>query len=384
MLKIERTEPLCTAPFTAFLVDPNKNVKPCCNWCGLPLGNIERSTFQEIKDDSPWRKMVADLKNHIWPQGCLACKYREELTGWSVRSQFVRGGTFFNEQWNDGITYLEFNDSNICNLACLHCSSAFSTSWRKQDEAIGRSSSPVHGPNPQVVRDILRNIDDRLERLMIKGGEPFLNTDVVLLLEELDNMKLLQKLRINIVTNGSQPYSPLAQRIHTLLGKARSVGILLSIDGVGEVQKYIRHGKGSDIGTIETFIKKFLENGNTDIALLTSITALNVFYLDQLAAWWQSLPYKSLSIPSFKLFVLQPEFLSLASLTEQSRLRLASRYESNSLYEMVVGCLRKAKTNDHLRKHLSRYIKAVDQFRGTDCFRSIPAFANDLYGHRVL
>jgi MoaA/NifB/PqqE/SkfB family radical SAM enzyme len=405
MLKIEKKEPICMAPFMCFLVDPNKGVRPCCVWGGPYLGNLEQESVQEIMEGEKWRELKEQMMQNIWPEGCMGCKNREDATGWSVRQQFIKGGWFHSDSddndWEDikkniltpSITYLEFNGSNICNLACLHCNGGFSTSWQSQEKVIAKAgfrrgsmkdyqypSHRVHGPNESIVYDVLKNIDHNIERLMIKGGEPFLNTDVVLLLEGLDRMNLLQQLKVNIVTNGSQPDNSISDSLFPLLGKAASTTIFLSIDGVGEVQNYIRYGNGSDIPTIERFIDRFIQNENTTMAPLTSIMAMNVFYLDQLVSWWRSLNHPRLRLAEFRLMVTHPTYVSLRCISEDSKKLLLARYEGDELYDFVIKYMRGCGTDEDLRRRLALYIKTLDDHRGTDCSKSIPEFYHDLFG----
>ena len=75
-----------------------------------------------------------DLLNGNWPKGCDMCQYVEEQnSGISMRQEippdtsytdFTTGITKF-----DGLKTIEIRFSNSCNMACLHCSQAFSSGW---------------------------------------------------------------------------------------------------------------------------------------------------------------------------------------------------------------------------------------------------------------
>jgi MoaA/NifB/PqqE/SkfB family radical SAM enzyme len=393
----EDAEPLCTAPFTSFLVDTNKGVRPCCVWEGEYLGNLKESSITDIINGTEWIKLKRQLMMGLWPKGCLFCKHREEATGWSVRNEFTKGGVFYSSNWRD-ITYIEFNSSNICNLACMHCSGGFSTSWLKQEKALDEAGFEVprgpkdnrsyrthetHAPDKSIVHDIIESVDlQNLEQIMIKGGEPMLNSDVEVLLTELDSVGILSNLVVNIVSNGTMLYADRTGRIFNLLQHARSVHFDMSVDGVGESQKYIRFGDGSDVKAIEAFMqhsdKEF--NQKVKFSLLTSVMAYNVFYLEDIVEWWKSLPFDTLSgLGPFRLFVIDPPYLSVSCLSKETRYRLADYYEKTGLdvYENVIETLRSGETDQEARAHLINFTRILDEYRGTNFEESLPEFAAD-------
>lgn len=386
MLLPDDFSPPCTAPFIAYLVDPDKTVRPCCVWQGQPLGDLKEQTIQEVLNGQPWQDLKASMLRGVLPEGCKNCKIREEQTGRSIRKQFAKGGQFYTPDWFSGhITQVEFNASNVCNLACIHCNGRFSTGTFRQDKALcevglDRVDFTVHPPDEKIVPGILSTITEKTRRIFFKGGEPMLNTDIATILEEVDRRGLLPNITIIIVTNGTHTDTPTARKVLELAEKAKRVSILLSVDGVGEVQNYIRYGKNSDIPTIEKFIAKFAQN-NVQMSLLTSVMACNIFYLPDLVAWWHSLDYPRLKYNNpFSLFVLLPKWLSFSALKEETKSRLADEYEArrDAIYSFVIDNLRNTRTDEEDRRRLKLFIKTIDDLRGTDHRKSLPALAEEL------
>jgi len=378
--------PPCTAPFIAFLVDPDKTVRPCCVWQGTPLGDLKKQTIHEVLQGEPWQQLKESMLRGVLPEGCKNCKYREDHTGRSIRKQFAKGGKFFVPDWNSGDTYqIEYNASNVCNLGCIHCNGRFSTGTFRQDEALSkvgleRPKNDVHPPNEKIVHDILSTANEKTQRLFFKGGEPMLNSDVALILEELDKRGYLPNITVLIVTNGTHTETPTAKKVRELASKARRICFMLSVDGVGDVQDYIRYGNSS-IANIEKFISTFSSYDNVQMSLLTSVMACNVFYLRELADWWRSLDYPRLRHEyEFSLFVLLPKWLSFSSLLEETRLRLADEYESyqNNVFSYVINNLRNTRSNEVDRRQLKKFLKTIDDLRGTDYRKSLPALAEEL------
>jgi|19_taG_2_1085344.scaffolds.fasta_scaffold00041_74 MoaA/NifB/PqqE/SkfB family radical SAM enzyme len=388
-------EPLCTAPFTSFLVDVNKGVRPCCVWEGPYLGNLKDSGIRDIINGAEWVKLRRQMMMGLWPDSCLECRHREEKTGWSVRKEFLKGGIFHSDNWKE-ITYIEFSDSNVCNLACMHCSAGFSNSWIQQEkifqDILPDRQSPedntryrtheVHAPDESVINDIVSKVElGYLEQIMIKGGEPMLNSDVALLLEQLDAAGILALIKVNMVTNGTRPHSTLTDRIYNLLTKAREVHFDVSVDGVGDVQEYIRHGKGSDIATIESFIRRFSMIPQARFSLLTSIMAYNIFNLPAIVDWWSTLPFqKSLHHHGqFRLMVVNPAYLSVQCLADKTRAELVERYEPFSdTYKSVVQSLKGDCLGEGPREKLRKFTSMLDEHRGTNLEAVVPELAEDL------
>jgi radical SAM protein with 4Fe4S-binding SPASM domain len=129
-------EVLCTAPLNAILIDTNKGIRPCCYYEGDFLGNIKNQTISEILSNDKWKKLKKQMYDKEWPTECLGCKRIEDASGHSLRVAYVGGGGIDVTGWKEEkLTYLEFNGSNICNLACLHCHGGFSSLPHSQPEA---------------------------------------------------------------------------------------------------------------------------------------------------------------------------------------------------------------------------------------------------------
>jgi len=393
----KNSEPLCTAPFTSFLVDTNKGVRPCCVWEGDYFGNLKNSSIRDIVHGSEWSKLRRQMMMGQWPDGCISCKNREENTGWSVRQQFVPGGVFYSDNWRD-ITYIEFSSSNLCNLACLHCSAGFSSSWIGQEQFLLRSgfedrrgpddderfrTHKVHSPSSLITEDVATKMDlSKLEQIMIKGGEPMLNSDIPVLLSELHKSGVLKRITVNIVSNGTLPDKAYADEIYDLLGRAKAVHFDISVDGIGAVQEYIRYGQDCSIEQIERFVGRFGIMPNVRFSLLTSVMAYNIFSLHDITKWWQLLIEKRKRYlnSDYRLFVIDPPYLSLQCLMPETRQRLIDGFEKQrtKVYGHVIKNLKLPQHDEAMRDKLRRYIELTDENRGTSIGDVVPELVEDL------
>lgn len=390
--------PLCLAPFTGFLVDPNKGVRPCCAWEGNYFGNLKNTPIKEIIEGTEWEELKRKFINQQWPEECLTCKNREEKTGGrSVRRVYFETNKNFElEGLENKITFIELNSSNQCNYACSHCNPSFSTSWLKywnkeksEFKRIGASSPltdekfitfKAHLPDPSLVIQQLSCLDlSHLETLQLKGGEPFLNNDALEFLKFLDEKDLIKQIRVRIVTNGSQ-YN---QEIVDILSKAKAVSVIFSIDGTGKVQEYIRFGSPS-LKEIEENIRNFKENlKEARFDILTSVMAYNAHNILDLAKWWNKL---SLEIDIKKqffasLFVLSPQELSINVLRQKTLENLINTYENSKLKDNLVNLIKLTKNGylgDDLHNAWIDRTKVNDKAKGINILDYIPELEDEL------
>src|SRR5215471_18428380 len=201
----------CTAPFTSFVIDPDKGVRPCCTFEGHQ-GNLSQDQLTDILNGDQWQAIQKQISEGKMPGGCANCYAREKATGWSVRTSSFDPKLAGNDHWQKGLTQIEINSSNVCNLACTHCSSAFSSRWGEITAKLDEENVPhhrsskhsVYKPDPDnMVRQLAALDLSYLELARFKGGEPLLNPDLPAVLRHLRDRGVLNKITVMVVTNGS-------------------------------------------------------------------------------------------------------------------------------------------------------------------------------------
>ncbi len=375
-------EPLCIAADTALLIDTDKGVRPCCAYWGdhLPgspsVARLGEAPLSAILAGPVWQSLRQDLAAQRVPTGCRDCIERERQTGNSQRLHLER---LKSPEWRDGITYLELNSSNLCNLQCRHCNALFSSLWSVHERRHGRAAPPVTRPDPELLLRELGRVDlSRLAYVSLKGGEPMLNDDVPVLLRHLDEIGVLGRITIYIVSNGTL----LTPTVRSLLLKAREVAVCISIDGYGEVQTYIRHG-GSDLRLVEETIAAFAAMPNVTLDRNTAVMAYNVFSLDRVDAWWSDLARR---IPGryrkshYDSFVLWPEELSVHCLQDPTRARLHAKYETldPNLYAPILRVLSQPFAGPVMHDAFVRRTRRDDEELGRSVLDAVPELAEEM------
>jgi MoaA/NifB/PqqE/SkfB family radical SAM enzyme/tetratricopeptide (TPR) repeat protein len=373
--------PFCTAPFTSAVVDPDKGVRPCCVFDGR-LGNLRETRLRDLLEGEAWQEMQEQVARGDMPPGCGKCYQREKATGWSVRHSFMQARATLNGEWRKGITELELNSSSVCNLACTHCNVDFSSRWAHLVAQLDERKVPhyrishqqVFNSDPEAMVRHLSELDlGHLEQIRFKGGEPMLNADVPAVLRYLHGRGMLQRMRVFMVTNGSL----VNEEVLGLLAHASKVDISISVDGVGKAQEYIRHGP-SGTPRLEESIATLATLPRIEMNTCVSIMAYNVFTLDRITRWWDSLRRRhgaKLRHPiAFQLEVIEPPILAVNVLQDATRKRLIRKYRWrwDADYSSVVQALRQPFAGTKLHNEFVEYTRGMDAVRKTDWRDAVP------------
>jgi radical SAM protein with 4Fe4S-binding SPASM domain len=401
---------LCTAPLTSILIDTNKGIRPCCYYEGHFLGNIKEQTISEIMSNDKWKKLKEQMYAKEWPTECLGCKKIEDDSGRSLRHSYVGGGGIDINGWEDeNLTILEFNGSNICNLACLHCHGGFSSKWvveRKKvtefakrydiekqerisnfrsivemtDNSRYQANNVMHVPDTELILNNLQHVDlTKLRMLIFKGGEPLLNAETVAVLEHLDSLNLLGNLKVSVSTNGTY----INDTIIELFKKCGNVQFLISVDGVGELFNYIRYGDAK-FDTIEETLSVVNQLQNVDISFNNTAMNYNAFDLLEIRDWAieMSKKYDRVSPDvGFNNFVQSPIYLSMNTLTDETRKYLVSYYTENSIhneFEYVINVLSNDYLGDEIHGKWTEYTELMEALRGNNITDIVPQLKKEL------
>ena len=386
------TTPLCSAPFSSLMIDTNKGVKPCCNWAGAYWGNLNDNTIEEIRNTEVVKHLQQNMMDGVWNPGCMRCKEREEKAGTSVR-QNVYSGVPVN--FEGKLLYLEYNSTNTCNLACVMCSPAWSShwvefkkrhNWSEWNGDEGKFPPQIILPaNMTVASNFINQVDlSEVQTVWLKGGEPFLNKENILLFEHLDKIGVLSNVDIWLTTNGTV-YN---DKLLDLMAKAKTVSIILSVDGPGELNRYIRwsmndHEISNSANIIAT--SQYILNRLPNIKYYDntcSVQVLNIFKLEEMRSWWnnniRSIDSRVTMEPGFDHMVLQPESLSVLTLSDNTRFKLADHYERLNFSEKLISFLRLPYLGNALHNEMVSYLKSIDETRDRKILELVPELKEEL------
>lgn len=379
-------KPLCIAPFTSVLIDVNRQVRPCCVWSPHHyLGNLKDKTVVQILNDDPYARAKSLMYDEQLPLECKGCQEREESTGWSQRLQFQLDSKVYDlDGWIDErLRYLELNGSNHCNLACIQCSSMYSSAWISDENKLDRGGlSKIYLGEPTNLISSLKELDlSALKTLYFKGGEPLLNPENVAALLYFEEIGILENLNVYMITNGT--LSPSDDLIRTL-SKTKSCSVAFSIDGTAALNPYIRYSRNNvaTIDTIEQTISKYNSISKIKFDIICSVMTYNIFRLVEIRDWWLALREQGYNIMpnTFNQLILNKE-LNVRNLTDKTREYLVDYYTKNQLdkeFEPVITILKQPYLGNQSHNEWVDYTLKLQSIRGNNILDIEPLLKDEL------
>lgn len=247
-------------PWTGFSNDPDGKARPCClykDYIKNDAGEImyvQTSTVKEIFTSNYMKNLRQEFRDGNKPAACSTCIIDEQNNYTSKRQRY-------NDQYNKEMPVnfdkepefpVEYQMilSNACNLKCRSCTPSHSSLWQAEHKVIWGNTgySMPQGQSGENDSVLWHNRDEWLpsvQRLEIVGGEPFYINRWKLLWEELIEKGLSKKVNMDISSNGTIYAGEVVEK---LVNNFRSIGLGLSIDGMGSLYEYLRHpGKWDEV-----------------------------------------------------------------------------------------------------------------------------------------
>jgi MoaA/NifB/PqqE/SkfB family radical SAM enzyme len=165
---------------------------------------------------------------------------------------------------------------NVCNLQCRMCNGASSSRFARDSVntawadawAPGRPGEAWFG-NPRILREHVLAHPERLRQLSFFGGETLLIKEVGDILRYLVDAGVAHQVTVSIFTNGTTAKAPWLQ----LTGAFQGFVLLISLDGYGTVNDYIRHPSRWD--TIVANLESFQQLPNVILGVAPVLQAYN-------------------------------------------------------------------------------------------------------------
>jgi organic radical activating enzyme len=334
----------------------------------------------------------------LWPSnGCEYCQDIEHSGGISDRMFQNQIPDVYPKELDQDSTLTTVNPvvlevffSNTCNLSCVYCNAKLSSSIQAENKKFGSAILPEL--NFEYSDNKYRELVPKfwswfetnslsLQRLQILGGEPFLQPDVLKLIEYFEQHPH-PDLEFNLVTNLILPtkvIQPILKKLSDLKqqNKLKRIDIQVSVDCWGHAQEYIRHGFVLDI--FDRNMELLIEMSAFRIGLLSTITSLSIPNMPELAQKYNQwctkqkiFWYMHLVLPNNKS-VFDPTMFDYSifdsSLGSVYNLLPKETWDDKTTLESFDGIVSKLKTNcktDLSRQQgLLRYLDTNDYRRNT-------------------
>jgi organic radical activating enzyme len=355
---MKQTKILCSVPFVKSWVNQFGEFRNCCmadppihsqpeqsfaNWWGSP----ELAAFKDL------------MTNDALPPECYRCVLKESVQQESLRTAVNKSVDFNNTDFSFPSRW-DIQFGNKCNLACWTCDEHHSSMIMAHKKKINILPTSFKDPDAEFFKnweDIKNNVLTSYEihntvTLTIVGGEPMFSKKFLNFLQELIDLNLNTKTRLEIHTNGTF-YN---HQIKKLLSKHlwNYVCVFVSVDAIGHKANWLRYG--SDWNKIDQNIKKF-QNLVNYVEIHCVLSVLNINDLTALKNYCDE---NSLKLQITTLYY--PSFMNLASwpldkdvLCNQEDLKKSGFIN----YYNLIG----TKPNNTMLNLLQNYIKSFDKIR---------------------
>jgi hypothetical protein len=412
----------CVLPWVHLFVGEVGTLRPCCmaleapelvnrDAAGKPYLIYQGSGIEQAWNSPFMRTLRVDLLGGARPTPCQRC-FREEDLGIHSHRQYSNA-TFadsipqvLTRTGPDGaapadmIRSMDLRLGNRCNLKCRMCSPVSSRALLAEYAELYDVSPDdprllaVVGEDWVSDPNFLRTFEQcsaHAERLLFAGGEPLLVPEMTLLLQGLVDRGRSAFIDLEYVTN----LTVLPEPLFALWAKFRSVGFVVSFDGLERIVEFIRHPlRWSRFErNLKLLDMRAKACGFTSLHANVTVQAYNVLHLEE-AVTYLAEQLTNFGRPKLSLLFV-PEHLSvrilpqaLKQVARERLLRLGGRCRQDwvdrwpgagaaelaAMIDGVIDYMDGADRTD-LLPEFRRWTAVLDRSRHEDVTRAIPELA---------
>jgi hypothetical protein len=323
----------------------------------------DRKLVDTITFDHPYLQNLRDESRTQIPKACNSVCKSSKFHNERLRARL-------EPYWDDSgvkLKKLHLEQSLLCNLTCISCSSRYSSAWSKDYK--------LFDPNAPVIQlkkypdSVWKHLDfSDLEHVHFTGGEPLLNQDNLLILEHLASIGRLDQVTLSYNTNGTVKVS---ERFVELWSQAKWVRLHFSLDGVGSTFEYTRYP--ANWQQVQENIQWYRQVIGP--CLMIEVNAIvgihNVFNLAEFYQWWKQNCQTGNQGDASNIFVkeINPDsfggwVLSLAHMPKQFEQQTKDMLQSLSDLPGATGLIELVAQKSNLQ--WIEYFEKLDALRNTN------------------
>ena len=378
-------------PFNSLEVSPDGTCQVCCKIKkpilksnGTPY-NLTTDQLNDIWHSEDLQSLRKRFKNGEKPPECELCWTEEESNNISLRHHS------FNIPVNESnvVEYLVLKLSNLCNLKCRICSPELSTQWLSEgiknswftEEQVQKLNLNRSKKLTASNLETLTKWIPHLKRLLAYGGEPFLNDELIQVLDLCCELNASGHISFTANTNGTIFNAQLIQKLSLF----KDVFILFSVDDINERFEYQR--KNAKWSQVENNLKKFHDLEKPfQLGLFPTISLLNIFNLKNYLDW-------TLKFPKFKILVEntlhEPKEFSLRNAPDHIKIQMLNYLEAIDVNKYNIenkNCINVIKSFIQLSPNMNpesdrsslikHHLKSIDQIRNENYLNFLPELSD--------
>lgn len=342
---------ICPLAWNHLFVNIGGEVQVCCiseevdnairGSDGKPLNIKTVNSLGEVLNSDFMKKIRLQMSAGEWPSLCQRCKITEEHGGVSIRQmEWIKQpetiAKIEHTPLSDGtiepsLRSADLRLGNSCNLACRMCNPRPSSKWASDWKKISHPKMHIADDYLEMYRSqdwtsdltpLYSTLKDSLDlkTLHFAGGEPLFMKEMQDILQSWIDKGVSKEIIVTYNTNFTQ----IPKRTTELWKQFKGVKLLISLDGAGEVNEYIRHpSKWSTIQkNFQDLDDHFREWNIIEAKVSCTVQALNIGRLSELYAFLQG--FHNIDAVPGLIALHMPEMFSIRAMPKELK-REASR-----------------------------------------------------------
>ena len=336
----------CAIPWNELVFGSQMKYSVCCKW---QEHQVENTDSDKPASDHYNSSQMKDLRQRFIEGSaipeCKACWEDEDNGRFSMRMrrnqhyygkadvrigdkeiQDIIENTKDGKYNIDNLHGLHISTGDKCQLRCIDCAPAYSRSILKDYKKLGWDKNFKARRHVTEVIDMrhreqahwnsIKENSKNLKIIRLTGGEPSINNHFVSYLKWCVDNKIAQDVEIHIPTNAVNIKDSFLEPLKHF----KKVMFSLSVDGVGDLDEYVRYPTNwaKKIENIEKIIKLFPYSN-----IHTVVYALNVFHIDKIYNFGEQFPINH----SIELLTY-PDELSVRHLPESIKKEIIEKLKS--------------------------------------------------------
>jgi len=248
----------------------------------------------KIFNDSGFINIRNQLNQGVWPKGCDLCEEMEKQQNKSMRFDYPYPDNDYMQNGivdNNGLRHVEFRFSNACNMACLHCSSVYSSEWERKIKTyepddldykydLRQLTDTEHKTHvneklkikltPSMIKEICDDLKDfkNLSYIDVAGGEPLVQKQFFLFLENIIKHPNISNMKLKFHTNFNVDFD--LKKLCLYFKEFDRVKMTISVDAGKNIYSYFRDGNWD---VLRNNIAKFREADKKTKIFVTCTTS---------------------------------------------------------------------------------------------------------------
>lgn len=336
---LDNKNSFCVLPWIHSFVNNGGEYQVCCTGeeygneildnDGKPFNISSAPSIDSVMNSDYMKGLRQDMMNGKIHPSCERC-VRTEFSGGLSRRQIE------NEEYKSKITNLlketrddgeisvspisiDYRLGNSCNLVCRMCNPKSSKKWVRQIKNLSKdlqdkayennleSYLKIDWSSTSLIIEEFRGKSAYVEKLHFAGGEPLISKKMEELLEYCIRLGISKNITLSYNTN----LTILPEKILSLWKQFKEVKLLVSLDGIGRLDDYIRYP--SDFSVIHNNLKYLDQNNKalhlSEILISSTVQMNNIFHLADFFDYLEQFKFVR-KVPNFILLHF-PEYLQV-------------------------------------------------------------------------